>query len=213
MTKNNLSVEVIDPAVPHSSVVSRAAAVLTEGNLVVAPTETRYGLLARADRLSVLKKLYEVKKRSHKLPSAIFVKSMEDISRYAELNKVARKIASKLLPGPLTLVLKAKGNNDWEFVVKGKVGIRYSSAPFINLLLNKIDFPITATSANISQEKECTTIEEIALLFNEKVALYIDGGELSNPVSTVVDLSGDKVEILREGAIATEIIERILAQN
>jgi len=212
MTKNNLSIAVVDPIAPASSIVNQAVAVLTEGNLVVAPTETRYGLLARADRPLVLKKLYEVKKRPHKLPSAIFVKSIEDISRYAELNNVAIKIATKLLPGPLTLVLKTKDNHDWEFVVNSKIGIRYSSAPFINHLLNKIDFPITATSANLSQGKECTTIEEIALLFKERIALYVDGGELNNPVSTVVDLSGDKLEILREGAVATEAIERLLAQ-
>jgi len=195
-------IETIDYSLPDEKVVSKAATILGEGGLVVAPTETRYGLLARADEASVVSRLYSVKGRPTGMPTAIFVKSIADAARYGKFNTAAKRLAEKYLPGPLTLVLKASTVLDEPLVVDGKIGIRMSAAPFITKLLQQVTFPVTATSANPSGDRELDTIEEIARAFGGKIDLYIDIGVLDNPVSTVIDVSSDNAVIIRQGAIA-----------
>jgi L-threonylcarbamoyladenylate synthase len=203
-------IDTIEYSSPDQAVVSRAASILDEGGLVVAPTETRYGLLARADRPDVLSRLYHIKGRPVTLPTAIFVSRIEGINKYGQLNDAARRLAEEFLPGPLTLVLKAKGHLNEPLVIDGKVGIRVSSAPFIQQLLGLLAFPVTATSANPSGDRELETIDGIARAFGGKVDLYVDVGVLDNPVSTVVDVTESSPVVLRKGAIAESEIFSLL---
>ncbi|UCG62837.1 MAG: threonylcarbamoyl-AMP synthase [Candidatus Zixiibacteriota bacterium] len=203
-------IEAIDYSSPDKKVVGRAATILGEGGLVVAPTETRYGLLARADQATVVSRLYSVKGRPASLPTAIFVKSITDAARYGTVNAAARRLAEKYLPGPLTLVLRASAVLDEPLVVEGKIGIRMSAAPFITQLLRQVTFPVTATSANPSGGEELDTIDEIARAFGGKIELYIDVGVLDNPVSTVVDVSSDNAAIIRQGAIPDQELFSLL---
>jgi len=206
-------IDTIDYASPDEAKVARAASILSQGGLVVAPTETRYGLLARADRPEILSKLYHVKGRPVSLPTAVFVKDVEGISEFGEVNAAVRRLAEKFLPGPLTLVVKAVVETGEPLVVDGKIGIRISSAPFIQNLLRAVDFPVTATSANPTGDDDLDTVEEIARVFGGKIELYLDVGVLDNPVSTVVDVSGDVPKVLREAAVAeNEILEVLKSQ-
>ena len=203
-------IDAVEYAVPDVGIVAKAAVVLKDGGLVVAPTETRYGLLARADQPSAVSRLYSIKGRPVKLPTAIFVRDQRDISSYAVFNPAAKRLAERFLPGPLTLVLKATRDLGEPLVVDGKIGIRLSSAPFIIALLKEVSFPVTATSANLSGTEDLDTVDEIARAFGGKVDLYIDVGVLDNTVSTVVDVSQEQAVILREGAIAADDIQQIL---
>ncbi|HWR82646.1 MAG TPA: L-threonylcarbamoyladenylate synthase, partial [Candidatus Deferrimicrobium sp.] len=135
---------------PDPRTISRAAKLLTDGELVVAPTETRYGLLGRADLPDVLERIYRIKGRAAKQPMAIFVRSVPMILHYASVPSSAERLARRFLPGPLTLVLKRLPGCDCPVVYKGKIGVRVSSAPFIRQLLECVTFPLTATSANLS---------------------------------------------------------------
>lgn len=207
---NSPKVDTIIFAQPEEAVVSRTASVLRSGGLVVAPTETRYGLLGRADKPETIARLYAIKGRPASLPTAIFVPSLEAIAIYGVMTPAATAIARRFLPGPLTLVLRAVKDMGVPLVVDGHIGIRYSSAPFIVALLKQLDFPITATSANLSGAKDCSTVNEIARAFGGKVDLYVDSGVLDNPVSTVVDVSGDSPVVLRPGAITENAIEGVL---
>lgn len=207
---NSPRIEVVDYSAPDKAVVARVAAVLNDGGLAVAPTETRYGLLARADRGDAVSRLYNVKGRPVTMPTAIFARDIDEVAEYGKLTAVARRLAEKFLPGPLTLVLKANREMGEPLVVDGKIGIRVSSAPFIEMLLKQVTFPVTATSANPSGEDDYDTVEEIARAFGGKVDLYIDVGVLDNPVSTVVDATGDTAVILREGAISGSDVAGLL---
>lgn len=199
---NSPRIETVDFSTPDRAVVERVAAVLAEGGLAVAPTETRYGLLARADRGDAVGRLYSVKGRPVKLPTAIFARDIDHAATYGELTPTARRLAEKFLPGPLTLVLEATRDLGEPLVVEGKIGIRVSSAPFIEMLLDQVDFPVTATSANPSGQDDYDSVEEIARAFGGKVDMYIDVGVLDNRVSTVVDASGESAIVLREGAVS-----------
>jgi L-threonylcarbamoyladenylate synthase len=206
--KNNIIL--IDSQNPDSNIVMKTAEILNSDELVVAPTETRYGLLGRADSTYSIEKIYKVKKRPKTMPTALFVNSIIEISNYAIITPYAVKLANKFLPGPLTLVMKANCELPPPIIVDNKIGIRYSSSPFIEMLLNEIDFPVTATSANISQAGESSTISEIVSTFGDEIGLYVDVGELTDLVSTVVDVSTDNPVILREGAITEKEIFGLL---
>ncbi|MFZ5980065.1 MAG: L-threonylcarbamoyladenylate synthase [Candidatus Zixiibacteriota bacterium] len=200
---SSLEVVSINRHKPEEDIMIKAVRVLGDGKLVVAPTETRYGLLTRADRREALKKLYRAKARPDSMPTAVFVGSREEIFRYGEISDIARFLTECFLPGPLTLVLRAAQKMPAPLVVvDGKIGVRLSSSPVIGRLMAGVSFPLTATSANLSGRPEHDTVEEIVDDLGEAVELYLDGGVLNFPTSTVVDCSKDRIKILRSGAIA-----------
>ena len=202
----------VDAGSPDQTVIDRVATLLRQGGLVVAPTETRYGLLARADNDRTLGRLYQAKRRSLDVPTALFLEDYESVSEYGETNKTTDRLASAFLPGPLTLVLRAVAGSCQSVVVDGKVGIRVSSSHVISSLLEQVDFPLTATSANISGEKENQTAIEIAAVFGESVDLYLDAGPLAGPASTVIDCSQGTAQVLREGAVSVRRIRQVLGE-
>lgn len=202
----------IDQHHPEEALIHAATQILIEGGIVVAPTETRYGLVGRIDIDDVVAKLYRLKRRVTDMPSAVFVRSHKEISRFGYENDVSRKLSEDFLPGPLTLVLRNKSGYQSPIVVSNKIGIRYSSSSVITMLLENLEFNVTATSANISTGRETETIEEIAELFNTEVDLYLDSGRLNAVPSTVVDCSGAKYRILRTGSISEEKIIRSIME-
>lgn len=190
----------------HELVVARIVKVLKNSGLVVIPTETRYGLIVNASDKAALEKLYKTKQRPSFMPTAIFVNSVDEVFQYGKTTKTARRLANAFLPGPLTMILQAKTKMEKYVVHENKIGIRYSSSKLIADLLTRVDFPLSATSANISGKNECESIEEIKNEFGDAVDLYIDGGILTNEASTVVDVSEKQLCFHRLGAITKEEI-------
>ncbi len=193
--------------------INEAAEILSAGKVIAAPTETKYGLLARADKSDAIEKVYQLKGRNLTDPIAIFVKAFREIEELGFVNEIASGLAEKFLPGPLTLVLKAKSNEPGIIAGSGKIGFRISSSPVIFGLLEAVDFCLTATSANISGGPEPATIEEVVSVFESSVDLYLDGGRLGGMPSTVIDCSAKGYKILREGAIPINAIEECLSVN
>ncbi len=204
------SIVKIDYLDPDPADMDRASIVLKEGGFVVAPTETRYGLLARADSQKILKKLFDLKQRPLSMPTAVFVASLEQVSEYAQVTDLARRLNEAFLPGPLTVILKTKQTYEAPLSVDGKMGFRISSAPVIGELLARVGCPLTATSANKSGSVEPETVEDIQQLFGSQVGLYLDAGLLDHPASTVVEATTEIPEILRAGAVAPETLFRVV---
>jgi L-threonylcarbamoyladenylate synthase len=203
----------INPVEPETELIALASEILNAGKVVVAPTETKYGLLARADKMEPIEKIYLLKGRNLTNPMAIFVKGFRAIKELGVVNETASELADKFLPGPLTLVLKSKANDPGIIAGSGKIGFRISSSPVISGLLEAGDYFLTATSANISGDPEPKTVEEVVSVFENSVDLYLDGGRLDGLPSTVIDCSGDSHKILRVGAIPINAIERALSVN
>lgn len=206
--------QTVNSAEPESGTLQRAAEILLSGGLVVGPTETRYALLARADSESAVRRLYDAKGRPEELRCAVFVASHAELAEIAELTPQAKALAERLLPGPLTLILKRNQRSRVELsplVSDGaSVGVRFSSCPFITELIKLVSVPLTATSANRSGAGERTSIKEIQTDLGSSVELYCDAGELRAPVSTVVDFTGHPYRILREGTITATQIQQAL---
>lgn len=182
--------------------IEKIISYLRENKVVVAPTETAYGMLANALSEEAVKKVFEIKQRDVSKELSVFMKDLEMANDFVEVNEEARELAKKYLPGPLTLVLKLKKEMPFS---KNNLGIRISSCDLIKKIMAKIDFPVTATSANIASEKTCYSVDEIIKQFGDKKNqpdLVIDGGKLEeHRISTVIDVTENKVKILRQGVI------------
>lgn len=200
----------IDPLKPEPVLIAEAAEILKGDGFIVSPTETRYGLLARADKPEIFNNISALKKRSLNKPAAIFISDVNDIENWGILTPVSKKLAASFLPGPLTLVLTARPGITAPPVFNNTIGVRISSSPVVAALLQSVKFPLSATSANLSGRPEPETIGEIIEIFGPRVNLYLDSGRLSSLTSTIVECINNGWRILRRGAIpATEIEQAI----
>jgi L-threonylcarbamoyladenylate synthase len=202
----------IDRLRPDEQTIESAARILGNGGVVVAPTETRYGLLGRIDDMHVVERIFELKNRTLNLPTAIFVRSRDELFRFGHQNRLAELLSERFLPGPLTLVLLSKSKYPAPIVVNDRIGLRQSSSPVVSGVLESSGLTLTATSANVSGRKEPETITEIAAIFGAGVDLYLDCGPLTTLPSTVVNCSGETIEILRKGAIEESEIREAAAE-
>mgnify|MGYP000545347459 CR=1 FL=1 len=187
--------------------IRKAIRLLKQGELIVYPTDTLYGLGADIFNEEAIKKVYEVKKRPFDLPLSIAIASVDEINEYAYMNEIAYKIAHEFLPGAITIILK-KRKVIPDIIAKEKIGIRIP-ANEIALKIAK-ELPITATSANIHGKNPPKEIKEAKGQLGNKIALYIDGGKLPGKPSTIVDVSEGKIKVIREGAIRGEEIWKIM---
>jgi L-threonylcarbamoyladenylate synthase len=192
----------VDVSGLQPALLERAVKALTRGELVVVPTETRYGLLVRADDAVALEKLFKLKGRSNRTPVAVFLDKVTTLGKYAVMTAGSDALAARFLPGPLTLVLKAAPDNDWPAVNDGWIGLRVSSSQVVQSLVESTQFPVSATSANKSGSPDAETIDEVVDAFGDEVAIYLDAGPLTGAVSTVVRCDGEQIDILREGALS-----------
>lgn len=178
------------------------------------PTETVYGLGVSVFDDAELQRLREIKGgREGKLESWL-VKDIAQLEKYGVLSNAAQRLAEQLLPGPLTLVLAARPEarrGIWKDVEY--IGFRISSDPFAQKLIQHSDVPLTCTSANVGGMPTRSTPQEILAQFGanaSQIDQVIDDGPREGDASTVVKVVGDTVEILREGAISAEEINRLL---
>lgn len=192
--------------------MSTALEVLQEGGILLFPTDTLYGLGVDALNPEALKKLRELKGREEKKAISIIVSDLEMARTYAEVTPLAEKLARRFLPGKLTLVLAAKPNLPEELTAgTGTIGIRIPNHLICLKLARELGRPFTATSANVAGEEPKRSVPEILAQFGDKSSLIgkvIDSGELVESLpSTVVDARGDKLVVIREGAISKEDIK------
>lgn len=177
--------------------------------MILYPTETIYALGVNALDTREVTKLFELKGRVFDKSVSWLVRDIADIKRYAVVSEKAVEIATKFLPGPLTLVLPALP----EFIhlslyENNSLSFRISSDPLaqhiITDFMEKHDAPLTCTSANISGLPTGKNVAEILSQFADKAGLIdevCDGGPREAPASTVVGVFGDEVVVYRVGAI------------
>src|SRR4030042_3927492 len=183
--------------------------ILKNGGIVVYPTETFYGLGVKFDMEDSLKKLYDIKKRPEEkaMPMIIGNKGLLSVVA-ASINDMALSLIDRFWPGPLTLIFLAKENLS-EYITAGThmIAVRVPGESFALHLAKTANFPITATSANLSGTSPAQDAETVIRYFGDKIDLIIDGGTTSGSLpSTIVDVTGDKIKILREGVIKKELL-------
>lgn len=173
-------------------VIDEAVKVLADGGVILYPTDTVYGLGANIFNRKAVKKVYNIKKRSYLKPVSLLVSSKDAIPLVSKASLNQLNFIDKYLPGPYTFILK-KSKIVPRHLTSGSVnvGVRVPKSE-IACSLAKI-FPITTTSANLSNKDTLDTPEEILKQLGCEVDLIIDVGPLKfgNP-STIIDLTGEE---------------------
>lgn len=178
--------------------------------VVAFPTETVFGLGVKFDSLAGLEKIYDLKGREHTKAITLMVSKIEEIEKYAYVSINAKKIMHKFMPGMITLILKKKSVVDSSFTANlDTIGIRIPDDSYVLNLLETVG-PMWVTSANISNQPDLLDDQEVIKAFDKKDLLVVEGKCRSKVASTVVDLTGDDIKILRQGMISEEEIRGIL---
>ncbi|MFH1637418.1 MAG: L-threonylcarbamoyladenylate synthase [Candidatus Woesearchaeota archaeon] len=193
----------IDKENPDKEKILEAALLLKEGKLVVFPTETVYGIAVKADNPEAIKRLFIAKKRPLDKPITVLISDKKQVYELArEVPETAKKLMDKFWPGPLTIVLRKKDSvNDVLTAGSNTIGIRMPDHKVALLLIKEAGI-IAAPSANISGNNPAVSAEEALKELDGLVDMIIDSGKTDIGVSsTVVDLTKEKLVILREGSI------------
>lgn len=195
---------------PNSDSIQECVSALEEGLAIIYPTETVYGLGVDATNRLAVSNLFKIKERDPSEPLSLAVASVEKARELAEFSETASLLADKFLPGPLTLVLKAKRSMPL-ITANGRIGIRIPSNEFALELLQRYSKPITATSANISGMHPATDAGKVSRLILGRVAIFVDAEKTEyGKESSVVEVFGNEFKLLREGAIKMKAIENVL---
>ena len=180
---------------------------LAKGKVVGFPTETVYGLAILYDDKSAFDNLYLIKNRLITKPISMMVSSTNQIEKVAYIDKKIKRVINKFMPGPLTIILKAKENLP-EHVTFNKptIGIRIPNHKIALDILERINKPLLVTSANISNEPALSKSKDVYEKFAGKIESMIDVDASNDIASTVIDLSSGTPILLRKGPITLEEI-------
>src|SRR3989338_11618477 len=205
----------INPQNPELEIIQKAADVIRRGGAVVYPTDTVYGLGVDALKPYAVERLFKIKKRPMTKPAPVLVKDIEMAKKLAFIDRKTEKILTEVWPGAVTVVLE-KRNSVHEILTGGKrtIGLRIADYQITQALMEQLDTPLTATSANFSGQAPFLCAEDIVRIF-EKVYprpdLILDAGRLSaSQPSTLLYLTGPKPKILRVGPVSKEQLLEIL---
>ena len=209
----------INPDTPEESLIHYAAEHIRAGQVLGMPTDTFYGLAADPYNLQAVERVYEIKSRSRNKPLSLLISSIEQAEELSRpLPHHFYLLARKFWPGPLTIIVQASSRLPLKVTANtGNVALRVPAAAIPIAVLLAAGCPLTATSANLSGERECTTAEGVLDQLGERIQIIVDGGTAPREVaSTIVDLSGEAgigFRVMREGAIPTSVIMEILDQR
>ena len=193
-----------------------AARVLRNGGVAAIPTDTVYGLAAAFDDAQAVDRVFRIKSRPSGLAVPLLLDDASSVERYvSDVTDSLWALAKTFWPGPLTIVLrKSPLVSDKLTAGRDTVGLRVPDHWLPRYISKSLDKAITGTSANLSGSPSLTTAEAVEEQLGDAVDLVIDGGAASGTTaSTVVDLSGDRPTILREGSITLDNIEKTIRQG
>ncbi len=191
-----------------------AVRVLRDGGLVCYPTDTVYGIGAAAGDDAAVSRLFAVKGRSPDKPLPLLLADVSDAARVAEVTPLAKALAERFWPGALTIVMrKADSYRSLALAGGDTVALRVPDHGLVRRIVRALGEPITGTSANRAGTRAPVSAAEVAFQMGDVVELIIDGGQSRTRLeSTVIDITRDKPEIVREGAVSRGEVEKALGQ-
>ena len=192
--------------------VEKGISILRKGGVVAFPTDTVYGLGAGANLHQAVERIYRLKGRPRNMALPLLLAHISQIGEVAEsVPPIVWLLARRFLPGALTIVLH-KSRSVPDIITGGgaTVAIRIPDHPIPIALVDGLGMPIVGTSANLSGRPSVMTAGEVYSQFGDKMDLVIDGGRCpGGRESTVVDITGERPVILREGAISYDEIRQV----
>ena len=199
---------------PNTEGIKEAVKKILEGEIIFIPTDTVYGIAASPYNNKAIKKIFSIKKRSMNNSLVLLCSNYKMAKKYAIFNKIANNLKKKFWPGPLTLILKKKSglkiSKKW-LSKNNSIGIRIPDHNVPIKIIEKCNFPIFCTSANISSKKSCRNIKDIVKNFkNKKITIINDGKTKFGLDSTIIDVTKNKINILRNGYINKKKLKNLI---
>ena len=189
---------------------------LDDNECIAIPTETVYGLAGNAYSDKAVKKIFKLKHRPSFNPLIVHYSKIKDLKNDCEIDKTFLKLYNRFCPGPLTFVLKLKKNSKISKFVTNKkksLAVRFPKHSLTLSLLNKLEYPLAAPSANISTKVSAVKPSDIRDDFGRKLKFILEGKSSKIGVeSTIIDLTSYP-KILRLGGLEVSKIEKIINQK
>lgn len=191
----------INPDNPQLRLIKQVVEKIRHGAVICYPTETGYGVGCDIFNPKAIKRLVQLKRRPKNKPFSFMCSDLKNISLYAHVSNTAYRLLKKNLPGPYTFVLPGTKLVPKVMTTHQKtVGIRVPENEICRLLLEELDAPIINTSLPVDDDSQGPhEAYEIDMLIGNRVDLIIDGGPVYPDPSSLIDLTGNSPEILREG--------------
>src|SRR5256886_16030935 len=194
---------------PESSLIRYAADQIRSGEVLGMPTDTFYGLAADPFNLRAVDRVYDIKSRSRHKPLSLLIESTDQAEELTHpLPQESYALARRFWPGQLTIIVKASSKLPLKVTANtGNVALRVPNAKIPLAVVQAAQIPITATSANLSGEAECTTALAVRDQLQGRVSIIVDGGTSPREIpSTIVDLTDEDARWrgMRERAIPTQ---------
>ncbi|PKN51669.1 MAG: threonylcarbamoyl-AMP synthase [Deltaproteobacteria bacterium HGW-Deltaproteobacteria-13] len=185
---------------PQMRLIKKAAEILSQGGIIIYPTDTVYGLGCDLSNKKGIEKIYELKKRSRKHPFSFVCSDLKHISEYAKVTDYAYKTMKRLLPGAYTFILEASRLVPKIILPKKTTtGIRVPDNEICLALIKELRQPIISTSVETETGEALGDPSVIKEYFGKIVDLIIDGGIIMPQPSSVISLVDDNIEIIRIG--------------
>ncbi|HUX60750.1 MAG TPA: L-threonylcarbamoyladenylate synthase [Ignavibacteriaceae bacterium] len=191
----------LHPETPQIRYINKVVEKLKEGGVIIYPTDTVYGIGCDIFNKNALERIFAIKNDNNSKLFSFVCSGLKDISKYAKVSDYAYKTMRRLLPGPYTFILPAAKQVPKKLWSKRKtVGIRVPNNSVTLKLVELLGNPIISTSTTNRKGEVLYDPFEIRNIFNSQVDIMISVGNLSGSPSSVIDLSEDEPEVVREGA-------------
>ncbi len=191
----------LHPENPQIRFINKAVSVLKDGGVIIYPTDTVYGIGCDIFNKTALERIFQIKNEVGTKLFSFVCSDLKDIAQYAKVSDYAYRTMKHLLPGPYTFILPAAKAVPKKLWSKRKtVGIRVPNHNVSLTLVKNLGNPIISTSTTSRKGNVLINPEEIKAIFNSQVDLMLASGNLSQSPSSVVDLSEEQPEVIREGA-------------
>ena len=193
----------LHPRNPQGKHLTRAVEVLRGDGVIIYPTDTVYGIGCSIFSKQAIERVYRIKKQDRSKPFSFICSDLSHISEFSKVSNSAFRLMKHLIPGPFTFILPAGRLKQLpkSMITKRKeVGIRVPDNLICQLLIKELGHPILNTSVNDEDGEVMNDPDAIGARYTHDIDVLLDGGKSSMELSTIVDLTGDQPNIIREGA-------------
>lgn len=188
--------------------IKRISEILLGCGVLAFPTETVFGLGVLANSVENYNKLVKVKNRRPDKPFTLMFSNIEQVNKYLEIDETSRKIITNCMPGPLTLILKAKkGIPECIDHGTGFVGIRMPDDKFVLEMINSVNDALFVPSCNKADQPPCKNAEEVSRIFSNEIEGVVCGDCVGGVPSTIIKVEKGRLLLIRQGELTIDQIE------
>ncbi|RPF20162.1 L-threonylcarbamoyladenylate synthase [Myceligenerans xiligouense] len=191
--------------------IDEAVNAISRGSLVVLPTDTVYGIAADAFDATAVSALLAAKGRGRQMPPPVLIGDVATLDGLAtEVPEEARDLAEAFWPGGFTIILRSQPSLQWDLgETHGTVALRMPDHPVALALLRRTG-PLAVSSANLSGRPAAIDVHEAVEQLGDSVSVYLDGGAApGGTASTIVDATGERLRVVRSGAVGPEALREV----